>query len=630
MKREAYGAHTGQTKNYALSLIGFSILFLGANIAATQYLAKLFSYHPALGRPLYEHYYQPFSWIRWSFEYQQYYPHHFESLYIIMSLLFAATFIGYIVFRLIGLRKPKQHADVHGTAHWADEKEVEDAGVLQNEGVYIGAWVDKKGSTRYLRHNGPEHVLAFAPTRSGKGVGLVLPTLLSWPESTLVLDIKGENWALTSGWRQKYANNKVLKFDPTALEGSVKFNPIEEVRVGTDYEVGDIQNLTTMIVDTEGKGLQDYWQKASFSFLTGITLHAIYKAKKEGTPPPSLTSIYSTINDPKMDIQEVLADMASYPHKDGQPHPIVATIAREMMNKADNELSGVIGSSVSYLNLYADPLVSRNVSRSDFKIRDLMNAEQPVSLYLVIKPSDKDRLKPLVRLMLNQILRILIEEIKFEGGESVKTYKHRLLLMLDEFTSLGRLEVFQESLAYMAGYGIKSYIIIQDLAQLYNAYTKDEAIISNCHVRIAYAPNKVETAELLSKMSGTTTVVKSFTTTSGGRISVMLGQVSESYQEVSRPLLTTDECMTLPGAVKDGNGKVIEAGDMLIFVAGKHPIYGKQILYFQDPVFSERAKVPAPLLPDTLHREIEIEEGRGQNHEKAIKSGGYGFGAFKL
>jgi type IV secretion system protein VirD4 len=595
-----YGAHKGQSKSYIWSLIGFLILFLSVNVGATQYLAKLFSYHPALGQPLYQHFYQPFSWVFWSIKYQMYYPDHFKSLYIIMFGVITATFVLYIVFRLISMRKPVQHDDVHGTAHWASEKEVEQSGVLQSEGVYIGAWKDKSDTIRYLRHNGPEHIMAFAPTRSGKGVGLVLPTLLSWPHSALILDIKGENWALTAGWRKKYANNKVLKFDPTAIEGSVRFNPLEEVRVGTDYEVGDIQNLTTMIVDPDGKGLQDYWQKAAFSFLTGIVLHAIYKARKKGNPAPSLTTIYSTINDPQMDIQEVLNDMASYPHRDGKPHTIIATIAREMMNKAENELSGVIGSSVSYLNLYADPLVSKNVATSDFKIRDLMNDEQPVSLYLVIKPSDKDRLKPLVRLMLNQILRILIEEIKFENGESVKTYKHRLLLMLDEFTSLGKLEVFQESLAYMAGYGIKSYIIIQDLAQLYNAYTKDEAIVSNCHVRIAYAPNKIETAELLSKMAGTTTVVKSFTTTSGGRISVLLNHVSESYQEVSRPLITPDECMTLPGAVKDSEGKVKEAGDMLVFIAGQAPIYGKQILFFKDPVFSDRSKVPAPVLSDVM------------------------------
>lgn len=623
MSSEKYGPHKGQKKSYIGSLSVFLILFVGANIGATQYLAKLFNYHPALGKPVYAHFYQPFEWVIWSFKYQMDYPLYFKSFYIVMFVVLAILFILYIIMRLITIRQPIRHDDVHGTAHWAEEHEIEKSGVLQNEGVYIGGWKDKNDNTRYLRHNGPEHILAFAPTRSGKGIGLVLPTLLSWPHSVLILDIKGENWALTAGWRKIYAKNKVLKFDPTALEGSVRFNPLEEVRVGTPYEVGDIQNLSTMIVDPEGKGLNDYWQKAAFSFLTGIILHAIYKAKGENKEIPSLTTIYKTINDPKMDIQEVLLDMANYPHivdenQKHVPHEIVATIAREMMNKAENELSGVIGSSVSYLNLYADPLVSKNVAVSDFKIHDLMNDEQPVSLYLVIKPADKDRLKPLVRLMLNQFLRILIEKIEFVNGESVKTYKHRLLLMLDEFVSLGKLDIFQESLAYMAGYGIKSYIIIQDLAQLYNAYTKEEAIVSNCHVKIAYAPNKIETAELLSKMAGTTTVVKSFTTTSGGRLSVMLNHVSESYQEVSRPLITPDECMTLPGAKKDSEGRVEEAGDMLIFLAGESPIYGKQILFFKDPIFSDRSKVPTPVKSDDL-REKNNKENLKDADNKLLK-----------
>ena len=166
--------------------------------------------------------------------------------------------------------------------------------------------------------------------------------------------------------------------------------------------------------------------------------------------------------------------------------------------------------------------------------------------------------------------------------------------MLDEFSSLGKLEIFQESLAYMAGYGIKSYIIIQDLTQLYNAYTKEESIISNCHIRISYAPNKIETAELLSKMTGTTTVVKSSINASGKSSSLVLGNVSESFQEVSRPLLTPDECMRIPAPKKDAQGNIIDAGDMLIFVAGKSPIYGKQILFFKDEVFLDRSKVEAP------------------------------------
>lgn len=617
-----------QVKNYILSLvIIFTLLFFG-NVAATQYLADQFQFHPALGKPLFEHYYNPFSWIFWSANFRGYYPDFFKLFFLKISAVTALIFSVYILIRFMVLRGSKAIEGLHGTAHWATKKEIDNMGVLgQKEGVYIGGWLDKKGDTQYLRHNGPEHVLAFAPTRSGKGVGLVLPTLLSWPHSCLILDIKGENWALTAGWRKEHAKNKVMKFDPTCNDGSaVRYNALAEIRLNTGYEIADIQNVATMLIDTEGDGLKDHWMQSAASLLTGIILHTLYKAQREGKSTPNLTTVYQTINDPDLNLREFLEEMKRYPHKEHffdkngdplkepyyAPHDVAATIAREALNKADNELSGVVSTAVTNLSLYIDPLVSLNTATSDFKIKDLMNDDQPVSLYLVLKPSDKDRLRPLTRLLLNQILRILIEELGFENGKAIKGYKHRLLLMLDEFTSLGKLAIFQESLAFMAGYGIKSYVIIQDLTQLYGAYTKEESIISNSHIRIAYAPNKVETAELLSKMSGTSTVIKSQRTTSGKRSSVLLGQVSETFQEVQRPLLTVDECMTLPGAKKDTNGGVISGGDMLVFIAGESPIYGKQILYFKDQVFADRAKVPTPLKSDTIKHEAHkmIEESK--------------------
>ena len=586
-KSKQYGSkQETQVRNYSKALTVVILSFLVANIGATQYVAATFNYHPNLGTPIYDNFYNPLGWIIWQFEFFDMYSYFFKTLNMIMIGVFACVFILFIIIRLLGLRKAKVHDDIHGTAHWMGEKEIKKTGLLnEKEGVYIGGYEDSRGNLRYLKHNGAEHIIAFAPTRSGKGVGLVLPTLLAWRHSAIILDIKGENYALTAGWRGKHANNTILKFDPSATEEqTIKFNPLEEIRIGTDFETGDLQNITMMIVDPEGKGLIDYWQKASFSFLNGLILYTIYKSIEEDTEYPNLSIIYETLNGD--DIESLLQNMGKSDHK------IVKIVAMEMMNKAEQELSGVVGSAASYLNLYVDPVVSRNTSRSEFKIHDLMNSEKPVSLYLVIKPSDKDRLMPLVRLVINQILRKLVENIEFEDGATTATYKHRLLLMLDEFTSLGKLEIFQESLAYMAGYGIKAYIIIQDITQLYNAYGKDESILSNCHVRIAYAPNKLETAELLSKMAGTTTVTKSFITTSGSRISVLLGQVSESMQEVSRPLLTPDECMRLQGMRKIG--KKVEGGDMLIFIAGQAPIYGKQILFFQDDMFLARSKVPPP------------------------------------
>lgn len=194
------------------------------------------------------------------------------------------------------------------------------------------------------------------------------------------------------------------------------------------------------------------------------------------------------------------------------------------------------------------------------------------------------------------IVLTMADEMEFDDGRAKAAHKHRLLLMLDEFPTLGKIEVFEEALAYIAGYGMKAYIITQDVSQLYKAYTREESIISNCHVRVAYAPNKLETAEWMSKMTGNTTVVKEQVTTSGKRFGAVLDNVSRSYQEVKRPLMEPDEIMRLPGPVKDASGeKIVEAGEMLVFVAGHSVIRGRQILYFADPVFSKRSKLkPVP------------------------------------
>jgi len=191
--------------------------------------------------------------------------------------------------------------------------------------------------------------------------------------------------------------------------------------------------------------------------------------------------------------------------------------------------------------------------------------------------------------------------MRFSGGKSVADYRHRLLLLIDEFASLKRLTVIEEALAFMAVYGIKAYLIVQDLQQIYSAYGREEGLIGNCHIRIAYAPNKIETAELLSRMAGQTTVVRKQTTISGLRSGGSgRGQRSKSMQEVQRPLITADEVMRLSSAKKDSQGNVLEPGHLLVFVAGQAPIYGRQILYFRDPVFQQRARIAAPETSDRL------------------------------
>src|SRR5205807_6734717 len=211
-----------------------------------------------------------------------------------------------------------------------------------------------------------------------------------------------------------------------------------------------------------------------------------------------------------------------------------------------------------------------------------------VNHYISITPSYIYRTRPLQRLLLQQNVSRHTETMDFAEGHGGQRPRNPVLLMLDEFPTLGRMDVLQTALAYLPGYGIRAYLIVQDLAQLSHAYGQYESIISNCHVRVAYAANKVETAKLISDMAGTMTVHKEVRTYTGSRLTPMLMHVMAGEQETSRPLLTPDEVMRLPE----------EAA--LIFVAGHPPAYGRKIRYFRDPVFSQRAMIPPPTRSDRL------------------------------
>ncbi|MDL2268997.1 type IV secretory system conjugative DNA transfer family protein [Desulfosarcina sp. OttesenSCG-928-A07] len=519
------------------------------------------------------------------------------TLAFVLPLIFAVMLV--VAFT----RKPKATKDLHGTAKWATEKEIKAMGYFDGVGVYVGGWWDqKKKIQRYLRHNGPEHILCFAPTRSGKGVGLILPTLLAWEGSSVVLDIKGENYALTSGFL-KSQGHVILHFDPSdAGKQSSRFNPLEEIRLGGDRGISDIQQVAAMVLDPEGKGLSDYWEKAAFGFFGGAMLHCLIKILYEQKRCANLYDVSLMLEDPDREggPKELFKEMIMSPHEewlaeifpDMSPeqrqamHIFCASAASGMLAKADKEMAGVVSTATSNLALYRDPVVAANIAASDFRIADLMNQKTPCNLYLVISPSDIARLRPLLRLFASQLLGRLTEKMEFGEGGTKAIYQHRLLLMFDEFTSLGKLPVVEQAIAYMAGYGVKGYFIVQDTKQLNAVYGQDNALMANCHVRIAFAPNLPETAEYLSKLTGTTTVVQYKKTVSKGGTSL-------SVQETARPLLTPDECLRLPGIRKE-RGSVVP-GDMLIFTAGNPPVYGRQILHFLDPTFLARASMrPAP------------------------------------
>jgi type IV secretion system protein VirD4 len=556
-------------------LIVFAIVILGV-WASTQWAAAMLAYQDRLGTPWIRPFgvpvYRPWQLFDWWYHYDAYAPVVFRKA---GALAGSTGFIGCAAAIAGSLWRARQtrHVTTYGSSRWASRAEIGRAGLFDNAGAFLG----RMGGD-YLRHDGPEHIMAFAPTRSGKGVGLVVPTLLSWTGSTVVHDIKGENWTLTAGWRSRFSH--CLLFNPTDPR-SARYNPLLEVRKGPD-EVRDVQNIADILVDPEGAlERRSHWEKTSHSLLVGAILHVLY-AEEEKT----LARVATFLSDPQRSFAHTLRRMMATNHigtpEHPQVHPVVASAAREVLNKSENERSGVLSTAMSFLGLYRDPTVAMTTAACDWRITDLVDAPAPVSLYLVIPPSDISRTKPLVRLILNQIGRRLTERLE---GDPKKSRKHQLLMMLDEFPALGRLDFFETALAFMAGYGIRAYLIAQSLNQISKAYGENNAILDNCHVRIAFSSNDERTAKRISDALGTATELRAQRNYAGHRLAPWLSHVMVSRQETARPLLTPGEVMQLPPA------------DELVLISGLAPIRAKKLRYYQDRNFTVRV-LPAPVLSD--------------------------------
>jgi type IV secretion system protein VirD4 len=385
-------------------LVVFGVVLAGVWIA-TQWTAAMLGDQPRLGLPWFwigaYPVYPPQRFFEWWYEFDAYAPLTFEKAAFVAA---GGGVVGMLLAVAGSVWRARQSKLVttYGSARWAMPAEMKAAGLLGPAGVFLG-----RVRAHYLRHDGPEHVMCFAPTRSGKGVGLVIPTLLTWPGSVVVHDIKGENWNLTAGWRARFSH--CLLFNPTDSR-SAAYNPLLEVRRGP-HEVRDVQNIADILVDPEGAlDRRNHWEKTSHALLVGTILHVLY-AERDKT----LAGVANFLSDPARPFERTLRVMMTTNHlgtaEAPQIHPVVASAAREVMNKSENERSGVLSTAMSFLGLYRDPVVAKTTARCDWRIADLVDADHPVSLYLVIPPSDISRTKPLVRLILNQIGRRLTEDL---------------------------------------------------------------------------------------------------------------------------------------------------------------------------------------------------------------------------
>jgi type IV secretion system protein VirD4 len=545
----------------------FALVSLASFWSATQWTAAQLGYQIRLGEALLslEHLkiYAPWDIFSWMYWYSSYAPIVFrDAFYVCVAgpLVGVAVIIGYAVWRSRKVRV----ATTHGSAYWGSASELQEAGLLGEEGVVIGTLPDG----RLMRDNSAEHVACIAPTRSGKGVGQVIPTLLSWPGSVLVHDMKGENWKATSAWRSQFSN--CIYFNPTDPNCSAHFNPFLEVR-NDENQIRDVQNIADQVVDPHGKGKESHWDRTADQFFLGAILHVLHAEADK-----SLYGLSRFLSDPQQSFEKTLHHMKRHPHDQGIAHERIASAAQAMLNKSDEERSGILSTALAFLGLYADPIVARNTTTSDFRIRDLMQAKNPMSLYIVVPDSDRLRLKPLTRLMMTMITQRLVEVL------NPKENRHRLLMLIDEFPRLGKLPFFTDALAYLAGYGIKVMLVMQSKAQLDapDAHGKGNTIIESCRIRCVFTPQDPDTAQWISDTLGTKTEVHQQTTYTGHRLAPWLGHVMVADQESSRPLLDAAEICKLP------------ALESIVLVAGFPPFKALRLKYYDRPEFIARAQLP--------------------------------------
>jgi type IV secretion system protein VirD4 len=490
-------------------------------------------------------------------------------------------FASTMVYGLLSLRRLQRVGDLHGSSHWATVREVTAAGLLAGGegGIVVG-----RLGRRLLVDRKDRHALVYAPSGTGKSSCLVIPTLLRWTGSVLAFDIKGELWEKTAGYRAS-CKQIAIRFDPTLKTGSASYNPLLAIP-RSEEDVAFAQDVADILVNPEGKetaGGERFFEDSARALLTGVILHALYTESR-----PSLASCLRLLSSPEP--VEAWKAMQTAEHdparsrgwldragKESATHPTVASAASRLLGMDERTATGVQATAQSKLVLFEDPLVCANTAGSDFRGEDLIGGERPVSVYLTVAPSDLDRMRPLLRIVLNQITRELTRE--------VRPGRRPVLLMLDEFTALGRLDFMHRGIGFFRGYGIRVFLSIQSLEQLFQIYGQHQSIGANCGVQVAYGANDVATAKLLSEMTGRRTVEYWRKSRNGGFFG---GRRSEGEAEAGRPLLSPDEVRRLP------------EGEALVYVAGCAPIRGARVPYWRDREMARRAEVPAPAASDKV------------------------------
>lgn len=460
------------------------------------------------------------------------------------------------------LRRP-----LHGAARWASEAEIRRAGLRARTGIVLG-----RKAGRLLVFGGQEHVMLYAPTRTGKGVGVVIPNLLAWPDSVVVLDVKRENWTATAGFRAAHGQ-AVHLFDPLDPEGrTARYNPLGHIdRDDPTAILDELQRIAAMLFP-HPPNADPFWAESARTGFVGV---GAYLAE---TPERPLTfgALYAelTAGDPRTRFPALIDPR----RKDGRPLSAGCVRAlTDFTSSSENTFASVRQSLTAKLNLWLNPRVCAATAASDFDLAELRSRR--TSIYLAASPDNLLRVAPLYALLFQQLV-----DQSCRAPPGPQQHPHQVLVLLDEFARLGHAEVLAKAFAYVAGYGLRLLPVLQSPAQLRAEYGPDvtEEILANCAVEIAFAPKELRLARDLSERLGDTTVRSPSRSRPTG---LSRGHRSVSESEQRRPLLLPQELSQMPDQ------------DLIVLKAGLPPIRGRKLRYYGEPVFRRRLRPPPVVTP---------------------------------
>jgi type IV secretion system protein VirD4 len=531
-------------------------------------------------------------------------------VYFYLGVFTGVAVLTYFVLAALRTWGLNKNDNLYGTARWATEKDLKRFGLTRRFGVVLGEFqrakvgyrvnaenssisLTLKKSAPLACHAGGTNTLLVAPTRSGKGVSSVVPTCLNFPDSMIIFDPKGENYQLTAGFRGKFSH--ILKFSPLTRE-TIKFNPLAEIEL-TDQAFADTGLvLGNMFEEPKGgnDGTSSFFDNNAKDILTGLIIHVLTAVGEDGkrlypAGKRNMSGVLSILSRAAAERAEgeegklaesLMAEMMTARHCDEDMkesetlHSIVRDCASRCKGQNAKVQADVFATVFSKMNLFQDPYIANVTGESDFRLRDFVESELPITLYLTVPFSDITRIAPVFKTLINFMLS------KFSRGEATHgevKLKHRILFLLDEFPVLGSFPFLSKTMGILAGYGMTFFVVVQALNQLVDIYGQNHTFLDNCKTVVVYAPGKVEDAKAFSEAAGKESVTKESFSASGSRFAASLDNMNASSQEVARELINPDELMKLPPDCA------------LIMNQGMPPYIGKKVVYYMDERFKRYA-----------------------------------------